>query len=353
MIFFNQFRWFRTVPALIICVLCSPAFAEYSNMLWVGRTPSVAPKMIINGFEGNSLVSTVTINPPSGSIPMTVVDSDCVSYTGVGEEKSATQWIMSPNSGVNNGIKWSLVLNTGSIIAGPYKGSQLGASDNYSVVAFSQVTAPSEDIGCYSIGTQYQVRTDAKGSLTGTLTLNMENAIPGVYNFTIPLFWGIEENKYTGKDFGILIRKRIGASLVKAGGYTTPISFTVTPKCSFNTSDILLKHGDVILKSGTASYPSNIYPLDIKCTYDKTAVKVDLLGATSVAGKTRNYTPCGSGGSCRLTFDTDGMVDRYNETLTVNKNTTKTLKLKSAYIPNEKPVAGKFEGSAILRITLP
>ncbi|EAW1956124.1 hypothetical protein EJV23_02025 [Salmonella enterica subsp. enterica] len=71
-----------------------------------------------------------------------------------------------------------------------------------------------------------------------------------------------------------------------------------------------------------------------------------LIGSQKVSGKTDNYTLCGSGGMCELTFDNG----KYNETMTIYNS--KTLSIKSTYRLNDitKPVAESFEGSGVLQV---
>lgn len=232
---------------------------------------------------------------------------------------------------------------------GPYSGSELGGSVNDTLVPFSQVTVPASDKVCFHTGQQYAWTTRPQGVVTGSLILDSKQATPGEYNFNIPVRWVIEENKYSGS-YGSTWR-RMGALLGKEPVMQVPVSFKLMSKCNFNTNDITLKHGDIILDSTKKSYPSDNYSLDIACENDNVSVKVELIGSTPVAGQTRNYTSCGKGGDCQLTFDANGKVDRYSETLNVNKTIT-TVKVKSSYVPNATPVAGKFEGSGVLRITI-
>lgn len=87
------------------------------------------------------------------------------------------------------------------------------------------------------------------------------------------------------------------------------------------------------------------YNLNVTCT-PGTSLSVKLLGTQKVSGKTDNYTQCGTGGVCELTFDNG----KYDETMTIDNS--KTLSIKSTYRLNDitKPVAESFEGSGVLQV---
>lgn len=343
---FSQSNKFSGILALTFTILCSDAIAGYNNIVW-GQNSSLKPELSIAPFGNGKYVSDVTITPISGTVSMTVIDAECVDFK-LATQKMTTQWILFPSTGEYKGLKWNLKMNSAGA-GGPYSGSELGGSATDTVVPFSQVTVPASDKSCFYVGDKFSWVTRPQGVVTGSLILDSKQAKPGEYNFNIPVKWVIEENKYSGS-YGF-IRTRMAALLSKEPEIQLPVSFKLMSKCNFNTNDITLKHGDIILDSTRKSYPSDNYSLDIACERDNVSVEVELIGSTPVAGKTRNYTSCGKGGNCQLTFDANGNVDRYNETLNINK-TTVTVNVKSTYMPNINPVAGKFEGSGVLRITI-
>ncbi|MBK4724974.1 hypothetical protein [Pantoea agglomerans] len=342
---FSQLNQFRGVLFFTFFMLCSDAIAGYNHIVWVHS--SLKPEISIAPFGNDKYVSDLTVTPVSGHVSMKALDAECVDFE-LATKKMTTQWIMFPSKGEYKGLKWSLKMNSAGA-GGPYSGSELGGSANDMLVPFSQVTVPAADTDCFHTGQQYAWTTRPEGVVTGSLILDPAMATPGEYNFNIPLVWAIEENKYSGSY--IPMWHYMGALLGKEPKMQVPVSFTLKSKCVFNTNDITLKHGDISLDAATKIYPSDIYSLDISCARDNVSVKVELIGSAPVSGKTSNYTSCGKGGDCRLTFDANGKVDLYSETLSINK-TTAIVNVKSSYIPNAKPVAGKFEGSAILRITI-
>ncbi len=111
----------------------------------------------------------------------------------------------------------------------------------------------------------------------------------------------------------------------------TCIDFTI--KCRFNTSQIDLTNGGMSGQSsnGNQTRPHNF---NITCTAG-TSVSLKLSGIGAISGKTDNYTRCGSGGMCELTFD----GGKYDETITIDNS--KQVSIQSTYHLNDikKPVA--------------
>jgi len=344
----SQSNQFMGILALTFSIFCSDAMAGYNNIVWGGKAGS-KPEIHIDPLDNDKFYSDFTVSPVSGNTPMIAIDSQCVDFTNI-TKKITTQWIMYPSKGNYQGLRWSLTMNSAGA-GGPYRGSELGGSDEDMLVPFSQVTEPSSEYGgCFYAGEQYRWNIPSQGVLTGSLTVSSKQADPGVYHFSIPMVWGVEENKYAGS-YGN-ISKRMGAILNKAlNKMSIPVTYTHRIKCIFDTSDITLSHGDIEVRPLFFEYFSNVYPLNITCENDNAYVNVELIGSTPVSGKTRNYTSCGTGSSCRLTFDVDGKKLRYNETLNINKSSM-TVNVKSTYMPDRNPVAGKFEGSGIIRITI-
>lgn len=343
----SQSNQFMGVLALTFSIFCSDAMAGYNNIVWVGKA-GTKPQIQLDELDNDKFYSDVTVSPVSSQTSMTAIDATCVDFTNV-TKKMTTQWIVYPSKGNYQGLSWSLTMNSAGA-GGPYRGPELGGSPDDMLVPFSQVTESSSNSGgCFYAGEEYSWSIPSEGVLTGSLTVSSTQADPGVYHFNIPIVWAVEENKYSGSYGNIW--KRMGIILKKALKMSIPVTYTNRVKCVFDTSDITLNHGDIEVKPAVFEYFSNVYPLNITCENDNAYVNVELIGSTPVSGKTRNYTSCGKGSSCRLTFDVDGKKLRYNETLNINKSSM-TVNVKSTYMPDRNPVAGKFEGSGIIRITI-
>ena len=337
---------FLNVLVPLMSVISSAAVAGYNNILWVPVSKDIIPQVTLSDNLSSNLTKTISIKPFSGYAQMKAVDAECVSFSKNGT-KMSTQWIKYPNSGeLPGGLKWSLTLNPAGA-GGPYSGSRVGGTDDYKFMPFAQKTEPYKNQSCIKTGGIVSWTISSGGILTGTLSFDEAQARPGVYNLVIPLSWGYEENKRSGGDSGSVWR-RIGGALNDGTMVMAQTTITLQSQCSYNMNDINLSHGSITLDGHTTSYPSNNYPLQIKCKNGTTTVNVSIVGNSLVPGKTENFTPCGEGGNCELTFDTSIKNDVWNEKIDVNGH--ETINVKSSYHPGSSPVAGKFNGSGILKI---
>ncbi|EFB2788030.1 hypothetical protein HEM77_021970 [Escherichia coli] len=180
---------------------------------------------------------------------------------------------------------------------------------------------------------------------TGELEIDRGSAVPGDFLLSIPVRLGIETNIYTkAQDELSPPWGNIPSVQLQYPANDILIRMRVLSKCSFDSSLINLSHGVMtgVDANGNQTKP---YNLNINCT-PGTSLSVKFIGAQKIPGKTDNYTLCGDGGMCELTFDNG----KYDETMIVNH--TKTLSIKSTYHLNDptKVVAGNFEGSAVLQI---
>lgn len=174
------------------------------------------------------------------------------------------------------------------------------------------------------------------------LKVERGSAIPGKYNIKIPLKYAYEENKQFPS--GAPSVGQLVSILEGSNESYIPLNLTVVSKCNFNTSPINLSHGTMTGQNADGNQTSP-YNLNVTCT-PGTSLSVKLLGTQKVSGKTDNYTQCGTGGMCELTFDNG----KYDETMTIDNS--KTLSIKSTYRLNDitKPVAESFEGSGVLQV---
>lgn len=198
---------------------------------------------------------------------------------------------------------------------------------------------------CWGIGT-IQGAAGVNEEWKARVTVDRATAIPGRYAVEIPIRLGWEENKnYTGQavipDSGWL---KFPSVLFQQSPMYIKLDLTITSKCSFNTSPINLSHGTMSGRESDGNQ-TKPYNLNVTCT-PGTSLSVKLLGTQKVSGKTDNYTQCGTGGMCELTFDNG----KYDETMTIDNS--KTFSIKSTYRLNDisKPVAESFEGSGVLRV---
>ncbi|EFL0486628.1 hypothetical protein G8G26_004871 [Escherichia coli] len=213
------------------------------------------------------------------------------------------------------------------------------------------IVYPGPSNQCWSIGQTTGVVMP--GSLNRQLKLKVSipraDSRPGEYVFSAPVKWMFEERKYNNESGfappgGALHLE--AAQKLQQYGVTSYIQIPVVinSKCNFDTSPINLSHGTMTGRNADGNQ-TKPYNLNVTCT-PGTSLSVKLLGTQKVSGKTDNYTQCGTGGMCELTFDNG----KYDETMTVDSS--KTLSIKSTYRLNDiaKPVAESFEGSGVLQV---
>ncbi|MEE7414960.1 spore coat protein U domain-containing protein [Escherichia marmotae] len=197
---------------------------------------------------------------------------------------------------------------------------------------------------CYPVGFVYSFRPGILiPTFNAKLVLERASAYPGKYNIQVPFWWGYEENKGSGNT-SFMGWHKFGYVLAQQAPSYVNVPVTVTSKCNFNTSPINLSHGTMTGRNADGNQ-TKPYNLNVTCT-PGTSLSVKLLGTQKVSGKTDNYTQCGTGGACELTFDNG----KYDETMTIDNS--KTLSIKSTYRLNDitKPVAESFEGNGILQV---
>lgn len=204
---------------------------------------------------------------------------------------------------------------------------------------------PGPNNRCWDFGTVTGVTFPSGLNRTVNLKITIPRAdsYPGKYTLRVPVKWMLEERKFKGHSSTLHLG---AAAKLQQYGVTSNILIPVEihSKCTFNTSPINLSHGTMAGRNADGNQ-TKPYNFNVTCT-PGTSVSVKLIGSQKVSGKTNNYTKCGTGGMCELTFDNG----KYDETMTVDSS--KTLSIKSTYRLNDitKPVAESFEGSGVLQV---
>lgn len=271
-----------------------------------------------------------------GSSPyMRVVYSNCRTVPPFRTVKGWTQWYLNIRDDWFdfNGLKLKLTpKNTAALWA---------TNDLGGVYKINRVESEWPVSICYPVGKIVDFPADP-GDLYIDVQVDRRTAIPGNYVVSVPFRYLYEELK--GYINGWPSYDRMGQLIAHSPVTEFKVNISVRSKCDFNASPINLSHGTMSGQSadGNQTLP---YNLNVTCT-PGTSLSVKLLGTQKVSGKTDNYTQCGTGGVCELTFDNG----KYDETITIDNS--KTLSIKSTYRLNDitKPVAESFEGSGILQM---
>lgn len=327
--------------------------AGYNDIFWKPSSGGVAPSVVISPFASDKYTTDITVTPLNKDQTMLASDSECVDFPPVsgGVTNELTQWLMIPNKGVSpGGINYTINMTEGLVNA--YPSPQLGTPSGFTLVSYSKIVKnESASVSCFNKGTWAVVRIPSASPLRGVLTLDPRHARPGHYSFPIEMIWALGENKFFSGTPGTLWQ-RAGAMMSGFPRVNPIVTFDVVSKCDVSTKDILLHHGTISLESNNSTYRSGSADLTITCTRSSPLVYVKITGVDPVSGKTANYTQCGKGGDCRITFDARGSHDAFNQRFTVSDGSPLNLNIKSDYIPSSTPQAGHFTGSAILTITI-
>ena len=311
---------------------------NYQNYLWVPATPSFtssATKVTID----DSAVSEVSITFPQVDT-WTALSATCRGQWD-GLIRGNYRYWLQYKTGWQKGSH-SLIYKFSDINDWEKAGSAPVPGIN-TVVSVNNFREQSMTV-CWQPGTLVGFTPDIPIPVFHVdIELQRSTAIPGEYTLHVPYWWGFEENKGIGSDDDVAWRG-FGALMQNGTPSYIDIPVVVESKCHFDTSPINLSHGSLVGRTADGNQTTP-YNLNVSCL-SGTSVSVKLIGSKKVSGKTDNYTLCGSGGMCELTFDNG----KYNETMTIYDS--KTLSIKSTYRLNDitKPVAGKFEGSGVLQV---
>lgn len=327
----------------VILSFCVKA-ETYRNYMW-GLDVLPVPNNIQLSFDDYKSSADGVIKGLGGIIPGTVLASDCKTDTDYKEtdlvKGNKTNWVLLPNEYIYEGLRFTI-----NNIKSPWR-KPGGVSIPAGYTAWTaQIGGFEWELGrCFPVGLKFSWVEITWRDLPFTLNIDRANAKPGYYELKIPFYYGFEENKsVSAGNSGDVAKNAPNLIYSMTKPLYIPISVDVRSKCNFDTSSINLSHG-IMTGLNADRNQTRPYNLDISCT-PGTSLSVKFIGTQKIPGKTDNYTLCGDGGMCELTFDNG----KYDETMIVNH--TKTLSIKSTYHLNDptKVVAGNFEGSAVLQI---
>ncbi|ECE3499463.1 PixG protein [Salmonella enterica] len=314
------------------------AVSNYQNFLWAPASPSSVSNAIAVTMDDSAVSQALITFPQINS--WKVLATSCSGHWDGLQRGNYRYWLQYKTGWqkASGGLvyRFSDISNWDMALSTPVPGVNTMVSTNhYDEQGMS---------GCWQLG---KIVGFTPSLTIPVFRVNIElqrsSAFPGKYTVRVPYWWGYEENKASGYDEAIAWR-RFGIIMQNEAPSYIDIPVVVTSKCNFNTSPINLSHGSL---SGRAADGNQTTPYNLNVTCASgTSLSVKLIGSQKVSGKTDNYTLCGSGGMCELTFDNG----KYNETMTIYNS--KTLSIKSTYRLNDitKPVAESFEGSGVLQV---
>lgn len=341
----------KNILTAILLLVSEPVLsATYMyNFLWVPVNPlnhAEGSPVVVDDYSESSY-STVTINPVGGQNRLVL--SECWGKEGPiwGASGQVTAWIVVPEGWkkTTEGVEYNIQFDDSRWIP-PYNGSHVPGY----TTRISQKNHKWPDTNfakCMPTGTLFQWNDYEAATKSARMKVYFRRGsmYPGKYNVTIPWYWSYEENKNDGREGKDVAAQAARLTLNHGIPGTISIPVTITSKCDFSAAPLNLTHGTMSGRQANG-HQTKPYNLNIKCDTG-TSVSVKLKGAHPVSGKTANFTQCGNGGLCELTFN----GNKYNETMTVTGNNL-ALSITSTYhLKNpSSPVAESFEGSGILEI---
>lgn len=339
----------RAIPkkiSLLLAAVPCLAHAGFSNMLWV-PAHAILPEVTATPLSDGLYQSTIKITPPSGRIHSLVVSSSCKTDGGV-EKNDTSSWIMFPNSGVSDsGVKWSLVMSRSGGNYGPLPATETGGLPGYQVMNFSWSSRTDTDPLCLEPSNYLIIDYPNVSGIIGTLTVDKQAAKPGHHLLSFPMYWGFEENKYTG-GYGGQLWRDMGRLLKSTYTINAAIPLTINSRCTYKTAPILLDHGVVAPSSPDDKFDSQAYGLDVQC--DAPAqVSMELKAMDPVSSMEPNVSLC-AGGRCELTLAVDGVSGLPKTSVKVEDR--KTFYIKSSFKPGSKWRTGKFKTQGVLLINV-
>lgn len=313
----------------------------YQNFLWVPEVPSSIANSSSVTITDTGVSKVFVTFPVIGR--WRTISSSCNGYWPTQKRGNYRYWLQYKEEWqASNGLRYRMQ----SPVLSGWVSALSTPVPGVTTLVSSNVYQEQRMSGCWPVGhvTNFNPSdTIPIPTFYAEIEIDRRDAIPGSYNIRFPYWWAYEENKGSGYGAGVAW-KEFGFAMQRESSSYIDIPVTVVSKCSFNTSAINLSHGTMSGRESDGNQ-TKPYNLNVTCT-PGTSLSVKLLGTQKVSGKTDNYTQCGTGGMCELTFDNG----KYDETMTIDNS--KTLSIKSTYRLNDisKPVAESFEGSGVLRV---
>lgn len=315
--------------------------ADYRNFLFTPETlhmPDVSATLTDELFSS----TVTTLGNFSGHAMGTVAYANCSGGSDVQlVEQTKAAWLLMDSKFSIGGVEVTMepVLSGGW---GPASGHGWGepapgtsASVNVKVV-YTQLGP------CWPLGSRQSVDWYLP-PVSVKLTGRRQSLPAGQYTVPIKYYYGYEEHKRIGVSAPPNTKLLDTIRAQPPGIFNMNIN--VQSKCTFNTNPITLQHGTVQVTDIKNGHTSRPYRVAVNCS-PGTSVSVKTLGNERVSGSGPNYTKCGTGGVCGITFN-DGKSD---EVMKVSGPVY--LDVVSTYRPNDagRPVAGAFTGSGVLQL---
>ncbi|MGR5309827.1 hypothetical protein ACPV34_07455 [Photobacterium damselae] len=319
----------------------------WRDILWTLPSPPKPAPIVLNIDDGFS-EATAVISGFSGSFHGRTIAMECVGSHPFGYVKGdKTQWLLVPEEfSQKNAPKLELVPEISGEWMTPL--STIPVPKGYKAILAKPARDPWILGPCYGTGYNHPDVVTNWVDANLKVIASRNRAYPGTYKYRIPIYYVFEEQKsVSGSTPGSSIAPNVPNLMLSMGQVIyLDVTLIVTSKCTIDpgVTNFTLSHGRMT-PSEAVGNKSKPYNMRLLCTGGSQDVSVSLIGADPVTGETKNYTTCGVGGNCELTFGSG----KYEDKLTVNGSSDITIQ--STYHPKSSGIIeGIFTGSAVLEI---
>ncbi|HAX4824217.1 TPA: nuclease PIN [Escherichia coli] len=323
-----------------ICFFCFFLFIQFSpdafsqkfcNILWVNEN---LPKASLNASMDGSSSGVYSLSLQAGGYSTAIrqYEEDMSGVTAI--SGIYRYWLQYPDEWQNTkeGLKYRIVTNL------EVAGSQ--------VPGVKTVVTPPQKFtwnnGCNRVGERYNFAQKDIENIK--IEIDRGTAWPGVYTLQLPLKVAYEENKgiYSGQSGGGW-REYAGAIKSFNPVNTDNITIYITSKCELTSKYLSVNIGDRITPEEARDGIKKNTSLSVVC--NAPANILFSIRAADVQDGQVNKTKCGPG-YCTLSFDND----QSQKTVKAIRGTTDVPL--SVNFKSDSPVAGLFEGSAVLSMNV-
>ncbi|WP_417879775.1 hypothetical protein [Vibrio sp.] len=326
---------------ILLLFISSPAVCAYRDFFWLPTTPTTA-----NDQKASLSDEIVEIKVPISGLtstpqPAKVVYSNCSPSNNASKaQQSKTSWLAVPKEIIyKNGISIDLSIDEFNSWTKP----SVIIPPQYDFKIVQRLV--DSDMGpCYGVGQLFSAVELYWQDAMLTLKVKKQSFPPGSYSIPITYYYAFEEHKVQRGSSAADTSQHANKVLQIGEKNSFNLALDVGSRCLLSTyGPISLSHGRMTLEesAGNKSAPFNI---NASCDYDA-PIRVKLTGKESVAGKTLNFTKCGVGGMCELTFNGSEYDKIYKSTGNLD------IAVTSTFHPIEgKTIEGEFTGGGVLTI---
>lgn len=331
----------KLIVLFLLLILTSFSLsAEYQHFLFIPNKQIEIHTESVNLKDDTVSVKAFLSGLVNGYQPSRVIYNNCTAtHSTIPAKQSKTSWLLIPREFVFQGQRIRVSIDVYNGWRTPTSSIQLPAG--YDVKIVQNIIDSRLEI-CWQIGGTVNTELYWENAQL-TFTVSKQGFPPGDYKIPISFYYGYEEHKYSGATVAPIAQ--LAYILLQHGRKDWfDLDVAVRSRCHLNNyGPVSLSHGRMTSDeaNGNKTSPARV---SVTCDYNA-PVKVELIGNQRVAGRTKNFTRCGSGGTCELTFNGGEYDKTYNTTGNLD------IDVISTFHPNPGPaIEGVFSGSGVLKV---